>query len=197
MYKLHIWKLFTHFFFFGRLGFPFLMTMFMLYQYSLALENHSYVDRLGDCATMVLVGTLALDVIGWLMGSPGMANSLFMMIVYLWSQRCPDQYVSFYFGIRFKASYLPWALLAFGVLLGQSPMADLYGILIGHTFFFLHDLYPEKGGVQWFQTPALFKHYFGQREFNRNAGFQQPAQPNNARPAGHAWGGGGYRLGRE
>ena len=36
---LQIWRLFTSFFFFGGLGFPFLINMYFLYSYSVRLET--------------------------------------------------------------------------------------------------------------------------------------------------------------
>ena len=42
----------------------------------------------------------------------------------------------------FRAPFLPWVLLGFSVLLGNSPSVDLMGIAVGHLYFFLDDVYP-------------------------------------------------------
>ena len=47
----------------------------------------------------------------------------------------------------FTAPYLPWVLLGFSVLLGNSPSVDLMGIGVGHLYYFFDDVFPlTRGG---------------------------------------------------
>jgi uncharacterized membrane protein (DUF485 family) len=205
-HQLQLWRLATNFFYFGRLGFPFLMTMFMLSQYSQLLERTSFDGRVADYMAMLLFGGLVLVTIGFLLDLVVMSFSLYVMVIYVWSQRQADQMVTFFFGLRFEAAYLPWALVAFTVLLGGSPVNDLLGIAVGHLFFFFHDMHPRRGGKQWLGTPRLLEHLFPS---SGNGGFVRPQQPAGAQPmqapgdvppprrAGHDWGQGGVRLGRD
>lgn len=55
----------------------------------------------------------------------------------------------------FTAPYLPWVILGFGVLLGQSPIYDLLGVVVGHLYYFLEDVYPEVSGRKLLKTPAF------------------------------------------
>lgn len=56
----------------------------------------------------------------------------------------------------FQAPYLPWVLVAFSVLLGNSVLVDILGIAIGHLYFFLEDVFPNQpGGRRLLTTPRL------------------------------------------
>ena len=132
----------------------------------------------------------------YLIGLQVMGTSLLMYLIYIWSQRNPTATVSFYF-FSMQAAYLPWFLTVFHLLLGApaSPWVELAGIASGHTFFFLEDILPAKGGRKWIQTPQflyrLFPSYAAQP--NGRPGFRGPAQP--VHRGGYNWGG-GQALGR-
>ena len=49
------------------------------------------------------------------------------MLVYLWSRRNPYVRLNFFGLMTFHAPYLPWVLLGFSVLLGNSVVIDLMG----------------------------------------------------------------------
>lgn len=55
----------------------------------------------------------------------------------------------------FNAPYLPWVILGFGLMLGQSPVFDLLGILIGHIYFYLEDVLPGMIGRRILVTPTV------------------------------------------
>lgn len=55
----------------------------------------------------------------------------------------------------FNAPYLPWVILGFGLMLGQSPVFDLLGILIGHIYFYLEDVLPAYIGRRILVTPTI------------------------------------------
>ena len=195
-YRLHLWRVVTPYLFFGRLGFACLMNMFMLSQYSSRLETTSYADRTADYVVCVAFGLLTMLLPAYLIGLQVMGTSLLMYLIYIWSQRNPTATVSFYF-FSMQAAYLPWFLTVFHLLLGApaSPWVELAGIASGHTFFFLEDILPAKGGRKWIQTPQflyrLFPSYAAQP--NGRPGFRGPAQP--VHRGGYNWGG-GQALGR-
>lgn len=68
--------------------------------------------------------------------------------------------MTYLFGIRFKAIYFPWVLVAFNVLMGGSPVLEIVGIIVGHIYFFLKDVMPVQYGREFLSTPALLKYYF-------------------------------------
>lgn len=50
-----------------------------------------------------------------------------IMLVYVWCRRNPYVRMNFFGILDFRAPYLPWVLLAFSVLLGNSIIVDLIG----------------------------------------------------------------------
>lgn len=58
--------------------------------------------------------------------------------------------------VNSQAPYLPWVLVAFSVLLGNSVLVDILGIAIGHLYFFLEDVFPNQpGGRRLLATPRI------------------------------------------
>ena len=51
--------------------------------------------------------------------------------------------------------YLPWAILVLHLLTGQSILAYLAGIFIGHTLYFLKDELPPRGYMDVLSTPFI------------------------------------------
>jgi Derlin-2/3 len=41
------------------------------------------------------------------------------------------------------------------VLMGGSPLPELIGILVGHIYFFLDEIYPNTGGPRLIKTPQI------------------------------------------
>jgi hypothetical protein len=46
-------------------------------------------------------------------------------------------------------------LCAFKVLQGGLPIEELFGIVVGHIYFFVADLYPLQSGNRLIRTPQL------------------------------------------
>lgn len=68
-------------------------------------------------------------------------ESLSMAIVYLWAQHNRAVIVNFMFGFKFPALYLPAVLALFDFLLAGDLYGPLVGILVGHTYYFLSEVY--------------------------------------------------------
>lgn len=76
-----------------------------------------------------------------------------MVITYVWSRYFSAQTVSFLFGIRFKARYLPLALLAMDAIMGGNVVGGIMGIVIGHLYWFLKEEWPS--GYWWTRPPRV------------------------------------------
>lgn len=51
-------------------------------------------------------------------------------------------------GFRFEGLYLPWALIAFTVLVGGNPIMDIFGVIAGHLYYFLLEVLPlQRAGI--------------------------------------------------
>lgn len=51
-----------------------------------------------------------------------------IMLVYVWSRRNPNVRMNFFGLLNFQAPFLPWVLMGFSLLLGNSIIVDLLGI---------------------------------------------------------------------
>ncbi len=49
------------------------------------------------------------------------------MLVYIWSRRNPNVRMNFFGLLNFQAPFLPWVLMGFSLLLGNSIIVDLLG----------------------------------------------------------------------
>lgn len=56
-----------------------------------------------------------------------LGQALMAMLVYVWSRRSPQVRVNFFGLLNFQAPFLPWALMGFSMLLGNSVLTDLLG----------------------------------------------------------------------
>ncbi|GAB1299376.1 Derlin-1 [Apodemus speciosus] len=132
LYRFQIWRPFTATFYFPvgpGTGFLYLVNLYFLYQYSTRLE-----------AELLMI-------------------PLIMSVLYVWAQLNRDLIVSFWFGTRFKACYLPWVILGFNYIIGGSEKVinELIGNLVGHLYFFLMFRYPmDLGGRNFLSTPQFF-----------------------------------------
>lgn len=159
--KGEVWRLLTTFLFFGSLGLDFVFHMFFLIKYSKSLEEGSFRGRSADFLWMLLIGGAVLICCAPFVNIQFLGSSLTFMMVYVWARR--HQYVNLSFlGIfTFTAPYLPWVLLAFSVVLRSSPVVDLMGMLAGHAYYFLEDVYPRMAhGRRPLRTPGLLKALF-------------------------------------
>ncbi|KAH9256516.1 hypothetical protein BASA81_005431 [Batrachochytrium salamandrivorans] len=155
-----VWRLVTPFIYVGEFGFPFVMNLFFLVRYSGAYEASPYAMTgpgvvqgcTADYVLALLVNSLILLCIALYMGLYFMGSSLVFSVLYLWSKKNADVPVSFW-GFAFKGAHLPFALIAMSLLMGNSPMGDVIGVVAGHCFYFVAEVLPLKYGRQFLQTP--------------------------------------------
>lgn len=90
------------------------------------------------------------------------------MLVYVWSRRNPFVRMNFLGFLNFNAPYLPWVLMAFNVFIyNHWPWSDIQGLVIGHIFYFLEDVYPRmpsSGGRKLLEAPRFLKQVFRTRD---------------------------------
>ncbi|XP_063081922.1 derlin-3 isoform X2 [Cavia porcellus] len=100
----------------------------------------------------------ALRLLGLLGSLFFLGQALMAMLVYVWSRRSPQVRVNFFGLLTFQAPFLPWALMGFSLLLGNSIIVDLLGIAVGHIYYFLEDVFPNQpGGKRLLLTPGFLK----------------------------------------
>uniref|UniRef100_F6YNS5 Derlin n=1 Tax=Equus caballus TaxID=9796 RepID=F6YNS5_HORSE len=193
LYRFQIWRPITATFYFPvgpGTGFLYLVNLYFLYQYSTRLET-AFDGRPADYLFMLLFNWICIVLL---------MIPLIMSVLYVWAQLNRDMIVSFWFGTRFKACYLPWVILGFNYIIGGSVINELIGNLVGHLYFFLMFRYPmDLGGRNFLSTPQFLYHWLPNRR-GGVSGFGVP--PANMRRAADQNGGGGrhnwgqgFRLG--
>ncbi|KAK0055069.1 derlin-2-like [Biomphalaria glabrata] len=153
-----IWRLVTSFLYFGPIGFNFLFNMIFAYRYCRMLEEGSFRGRTADFFFMFLFGGFFMVIMALFVNLVFLGSAFTIMLVYVWSRRNPYVRLNFFGLMNFQAPFLPWVLLGFSLLLGNSVIIDLMGIAIGHVYFFLEDVFPQQqGGFKVLKTPTFLK----------------------------------------
>ncbi|XP_040859467.1 derlin-3 isoform X3 [Ochotona curzoniae] len=129
-----------------------------MFRYCRMLEEGSFRGRTADFVFMFLFGGFLMTLLGLLGSLFFLGQALTAMLVYVWSRRSPQVRVNFFGLLTFQAPFLPWALMGFSMLLGNSILVDLLGIAVGHIYYFLEDVFPNQpGGKRLLLTPGFLK----------------------------------------
>ncbi|KAF6779254.1 hypothetical protein AHF37_01174 [Paragonimus kellicotti] len=183
--KFQVWRLVTSFCFFGTFNFNFLFNILFAYRYCRMLEETWYSSKTADFIMLFLFCGFLTSVIAVFVNVLFLSHVLTMMLVYIWSRRNPFIRLNIFGIIDVNAPYLPWVFLAFAFLLGNNMMVDLIGIVVGHLYYFLEDVFPEQtNGFRVIRTPEFMKNLFNRRRHNRD----YDPLPEAQLPGGFAWG---------
>ncbi|XP_061586625.1 derlin-3 isoform X2 [Cololabis saira] len=131
------------------------------YRYCRMLEEDCFRGRTADFVFMFLFGGITITLFGLLADILFLGQAFIVMLVYVWSRRHPLMRMNFLGLLNFQAPFLPWVLTGFSLLLGNSVVADLLGIGVGHMYYFLEDEFPHRvGGRRLLMTPELLRVIF-------------------------------------
>ncbi|XP_077384241.1 derlin-1 [Festucalex cinctus] len=193
--RLHLWRPVTatlYFPVYPNTGFLFLVNLYFLYNYSTRLETGAFDGRPADYVFMLLFNWICIVITALIMDMQLLMIPLIMSVLYIWAQFNKDTIVSFWFGTRFKAHYLPWVILIFNFIIGGSFVNELIGNLVGHLYFFLMFKYPmDLGGRSFLSTPQFLYQLLP----SRRGGVSGFGAPPPGRPAPQEQAGGGDRGG--
>ncbi|KAK3086143.1 hypothetical protein FSP39_014209 [Pinctada imbricata] len=158
IYKFQFWRPLTALLYYpisGPRGFHFLLNLYFLYSYSSRLETGIFLGKPAEMLFMLMFNWISLTLL---------MDPMVLSVLYVWCQLNKDMVVSFWFGTRFKAMYLPWVLFAFNLIIGQGGLMELVGIIVGHLYFFLMFKYPQDfGGARLLSVPSILYKYFPNR----------------------------------
>jgi len=156
--QYQIWRLVTTFLFFGTFGFNFLFNMIFTYRYCRMLEEGSFRGKSSDFVMMFLFGALSMITFAFFVNLLFLGQAFTIMLVYVWARRNPYIRMNFFGLLTFNAPYLPWVLLGFSLLLGNSVSVDLLGMAVGHCYYFMEDIFPQQpGGWRILKTPHFLR----------------------------------------
>ncbi|XP_033096363.1 derlin-1-like [Anneissia japonica] len=194
VHRFQIWRPITALFFYPitpMTGFHYLIMLYFLYSYSVRLETGVFDGRPADYLFMLIFNWIILVIIGFLVPLYLLLDPMVLSVLYVWCQLNRDTIVSFWFGTRFKAMYLPWVLVGFNMIIRGAGFGELIGIVVGHLYFFLMFKYPQDfGGRQFLTTPAFLYKYFPNRQGGVSGFGVAPAsrRPQAANEGRHQWG---------
>ena len=160
-----LWRIITNFIFFGTsFNIDFFFHMFFLIRYSRSLEESSFRGRTADFFYLILITSLFMLLFAPIMKLNFLGSSLTFMFVYIWARRNPYARMNFLGVFNFTAPYLPYVLVGFSMMLGSNGLVNIVGIIVGHLYYFLEDVYPQMipSHTRILKTPTFIKTLFGE-----------------------------------
>ena len=106
---------------------------------------------------MLVFGIACISVVASYLNVHFLGSALTFMMAYTWGRLNESVRMSFLGFITFNAPYLPWVMLSFSVLLGNSITMDIIGICVGHIYYFLEFVYPVVAELRGWQTKRIME----------------------------------------
>ncbi|UXI14912.1 hypothetical protein NH340_JMT00855 [Sarcoptes scabiei] len=163
-YNFQIWRILTTFLFHGPIGFSFMFNIIFTYRHCAMLEEGSFRSRTADFVYMLFLGALLMCIIGLFVNLLFLGHAFTIMLVYIWSRHNEHVLMNFFGLFNFHAPYLPWVLLGFSFILGNSIIIDLLGIAVGHIYYYLETICPARFGFRLLKTPRFLERLFENNE---------------------------------
>jgi Derlin-2/3 len=159
--KYQVWRILTTFFFIGGFSFPFVIKMIWIVNYGGALERSKYsFNEVPTYLFLMLFSATSLVLISLLIKPLGLmllADPFIFTLIYIWSKSFPTERVSILGLFQVQAFYLPFAFAGITVIMGGSPIPDIVGIVVGHVFYYLMEIYPFQYNRRLIQTPQFLR----------------------------------------
>ena len=158
--KFEIWRIFTTFLYFGELSLNLVLHMFIFFRDSKILEKKVFQGNAADYLYFILFCMIFLLVINPITNSIFLSTSLNFAMMYYWGRKSKMTNVEFMGVFTFRAPYLSIFYLLISFLLGHDYKELIYGIFVGHVYFFLKEIFPRiKGvkGIKLLETPKIVK----------------------------------------
>jgi len=136
------WRLLTTFIYFGPLSFNLLFHIFFMQRYARMLEEAAASPA--NFSWMMAYATTTLLCLAPFFHQAFLGTTLSSTLVYIWSRRNPDTVLSFLGLITFRAPWLPFFMIGLSIVFhGHWPKDELFGIAVGHVWYFFNDIYPS------------------------------------------------------
>jgi Derlin-2/3 len=152
-----VWRLITTFLFFGMFSIDFLFHMYFLVRYCRLLEEGDFRGRTANFVLMLIFGIALMAMVAPFFSANFLGSSLTFMMSYVWGRRNEDVKMSFLGVFTFSAPYLPFVMLGFSVMLGNSVTMDVMGILAGHSYYFLEYVYPVVAEIRGWSIKRIMQ----------------------------------------
>ena len=123
---------------------------FFFSRYSKALESFSFQGRGFEYLYLLLTGnSLLLLMKLFVREATFLGSGLTFMVVYIWGKKNAQQQINLVNLIHIKGSSLPLILMTSSWFLRQKTLkSDIMGVIAGHLYFYLEEIYPRLNGGQ-------------------------------------------------
>ena len=157
--KFQIWRIFTNFFYFGNFSLSLVLHMLIYFRNSKLLEKKIFKGSAPDYLFFILFCMIFLLIFNIFAKILFLSQSLGFAMTYYWGRKSKTTVVEFMGVFSFRAPYLPFFYLIISFLLQSDFKNDLYGLFIGHIYFFLKEILPRIKSVKnikILETPKFF-----------------------------------------
>ena len=159
-HNFQYWRLVLPSLYAGPFSVPYAAHIYSLFQACNLYEKNPFNTGGGgnsaDFLWMVLLGIILFCCIGYCAEEIMivMSTPLLFMIVYVWCRREPERELSV-LTLQYKALYHPWINLFIYMVMGNSIISPLIGIIVGHIYYFFVAILPVSHGYNLIKTPQF------------------------------------------
>lgn len=156
--KWQIWRIITNFLYFGDFGVSFVFYMLMFFRNSKLLEKNVFHASAPDYLFFILFCMLFHLLLCSFTNTIFLSKSLAFSMTYYWGRKSKTTTVELMGVFRIRAPYLPWFYLIISFLFESEFKKDFYGLVVGHLYFFLKDIFPRikvTKGMRLVETPEF------------------------------------------
>jgi len=160
IHKFEIWRLVTTFLYFGEFNLNLILHMYIFFRDSKILEKKIFHGSSADYLYFILFCMIFLLILSPFTKSLFLSTSLNFAMMYYWGRKSKTTNVEFMGVFTFRAPYLSIFYIIISFLLGYEYKQLIYGIIVGHVYFFGKDILPRiKGikGVKLLETPRFIQ----------------------------------------
>lgn len=177
--KFQFWRLITTFLFHGPFSFNFMFNILFTYRHCAMLEEGAFRSRTADFLYMFIIGASLMCLMDFYVNILFLGHAFTVMLVYIWSRQ-NEHVLMIFFGIfNIHAPYLPWVLFGFSFALGNTVLVDLLGIAVGHIYFYLETICPDRFGFRLLKTPRFLERLFEIEEEEEEADLNENENEND------------------
>jgi Derlin-2/3 len=137
-------------FFFGKIGIKALFYLFFFSRYSKALESFSFQGQGWEYFHLLLTGNSMMILFKLFVPEASfLGPGITFMVVYIWAKKNAIQQINLVNMMHIRGSNLPIVLMLSSWILKQKTLKlDMMGILSGHLYYFLNEIFPRFNGGQ-------------------------------------------------
>ena len=160
IHKFEIWRLLTTFLYFGEFNLNLILHMYIFFRDSKILEKKIFHGSSADYLYFILFCLIFLLILSPFTKSLFLSSSLNFAMMYYWGRKSKTTNVEFMGVFTFRAPYLSIFYIIISFLLGYEYKQLIYGIIVGHVYFFGKYILPRiKGikGVKLLETPRFIQ----------------------------------------